>query len=75
MRFMIKVFQKLREITLFVYNVFILLQLCCIGYGETFRLKSIVRAMLNSVKTMRIKDRRQIQIELLSQSENMGAAG
>jgi hypothetical protein len=56
---LLKMITKVKKVTLFLYNVFIFVQLCCIGYAETFRLKSILAAMLNSVKTLRIKDKKK----------------
>lgn len=51
-------FHRLVKLTAFLYNAFILVQLCCIGYAESFRIKSMCATMLNSVKKIRIKDRR-----------------
>ena len=50
--------RRLFKLTAFLYNAFILVQLCCIGYAESFRIKSMCATMLNSVKKIRIKDRR-----------------
>ena len=50
------VYRRLAKATLFCYNAFIFVQLCCIGYAESFRIKTMLLTMLNSVKSIRIKD-------------------
>lgn len=57
-RFVTALYRRVVKAVLFMYNAFILVQLCCIGYAESFRIKNMVKAMLNSVKSIRIKDQR-----------------
>ena len=45
----------------FVYNSFILVQLCCIGYTESFRIKQLYVQMLNGVKRLRIYDWKKLE--------------
>ena len=44
----------------FFYNSFILVQLCCIGFTESHRIKQLYVKMHNSVKRLRIYDWKQL---------------
>lgn len=42
----------------FLYNTFILVQLSCIGYAESFRIKRALLHLINQNKQIRINDRK-----------------
>lgn len=41
---------------MFLYNTFILVQLCCIGYAESYRVKAMLALMMNNIKRLRVID-------------------
>lgn len=41
---------------MFLYNTFILVQLCCIGYAESYRVKEMLGLMMNNIKRLRVVD-------------------
>lgn len=49
--------QRLIKVLSFVYNSFILVQLSCIGYSESFRIKRVLSGIINQNKQIRIMDR------------------
>lgn len=50
-------FGKLFKVLSILYNAFILVQLSCIGYAESFRIKRAVTHVLNQNKQIRVIDR------------------
>jgi hypothetical protein len=41
----------------FLYNTFIFIQLSCIGYAESFRVKKVIMNVVNRGKRLRVIDR------------------
>jgi hypothetical protein len=52
---------KLFRLIALLYNAFILVQLSCIGYAESFRIKRVFTQFLNQNKKMRVIDRHNEQ--------------
>ena len=52
-----RVLLRMLKTMLFVYNAFILAQLCCIGYAESHRVTQIYHNIVNQAKRVRIRDR------------------
>jgi len=48
---------RLIKVLSFLYNSFILVQLSCIGYSESFRVKRVLSSIINQNKQIRIMDR------------------
>jgi hypothetical protein len=70
-------FSQMFKVLSILYNAFILVQLSCIGYAESFRIKRTVTHLLNQNKQIRVIDRnieQPIQTEisegLLSQDDS-----
>jgi hypothetical protein len=50
-------FSQMYKVLSILYNAFILVQLSCIGYAESFRIKRTVTHLLNQNKQIRVIDR------------------
>lgn len=50
------IYNRLIQSVMFLYNTFILVQLCCIGYAESYRVKAMLGLMMNNIKRLRVID-------------------
>lgn len=58
---LLQLFGKLFRLIALLYNAFILVQLSCIGYAESFRIKRVFNQFLNQTKHIRVIDRHNEQ--------------
>jgi len=56
--FVLSLLAQIFKVLSFLYNTFILVQLSCIGYAESFRIKRALLHVINQNKHIRVHDRK-----------------